>query len=237
MQEPFVFSSRLSESGDGEYAMHYHHQQLAIQRQRRQVEHQRQFHRENYWRENIDRVKRTSPGYCRRAHGPTAIFRGEECLGYSRPTYREHPTIPGLQVEDVCKLCDPRSGKARRDMDDDSDEESAIVYRKSVNPEAVRRRRLAATSEEESMAIVERLKNARRRALRKSMDERRDRNRRKVSGHDRNSRKRSSRYKKITNFGGMVLFTNQQKAPKKNVKKVSKKKTSKKKNVVVRLKE
>lgn len=214
MAERFVFSSTRPDEENGERIMYYNQQQASAQRQRIQVDRRREEVARDYWRENIDRVKRTAPGYCRRNHGQTAMFRDEDCRGQSHPTYREHPTIPGLQVEDVCQLCTPYQArvvqgehgaaystyvqKARRNADEDEDEDDLHS--------AARRRTLGRRRAPTPHVVDPEIAAERRR---------------------RGSRQRESRAKRgrdairkigirpsVTRFGGMVLFSNAQKAPK-----------------------
>ena len=68
------------------------------------------------------------------------------------------------------------------------------------------------------------LVEARRRSFRRSMDERRERSRRQIQGLDQKpERRRDSKY---TRFGGMVMFSNNQKVPKNNKTSTKKKNTS-----------
>jgi hypothetical protein len=71
-------------------------------------------------------------------------------------------------------------------------------------------RRAAAAAPAPAPAPVLTLAEARRRSLRRSMDERRERARRQIQGLDQKpERRRDSKY---TRFGGMMLFSNQSKA-------------------------
>lgn len=97
---------------DIDAAIAYSQGRTGHDRVRRQVESHRRQVAENYVRDNLARTKGAFPNYCRRRYAEQArqlnaqaIFKDEECIGRPHPTYREHPDIPGLQVEDVCTLC------------------------------------------------------------------------------------------------------------------------------------
>ncbi len=105
---------------DIDQAVDYAQRRAEDDRIRRRVEQYRQEKAQNYWRENLVRVKGASRGnYCRRKYGQQAremnavpVFKDEECRGRPHATYREHPEIPGLQVEDVCTLCVQEQARA-----------------------------------------------------------------------------------------------------------------------------
>ena len=115
------YGSRGEEDIDA--AVAYARSRTDNDRARRQMELHRRNAAENYVRDNLVRVKGASRGnYCQKKYGQQArelnaqaIFKDEECIGRAQPTYREHPEIPGLQVEDVCTLCVRDQARAIRD--------------------------------------------------------------------------------------------------------------------------
>lgn len=115
------YGSRGEEDIDA--AVEYSRARTDNDRVRRQMELHRINAAENYVRDNLVRVKGASRGnYCQKKYGQQArelnaqaIFKDEECIGRAQPTYREHPDIPGLQVEDVCTLCVRDQARAIRD--------------------------------------------------------------------------------------------------------------------------
>lgn len=112
-RDPTAREDYGAREADVDDAIAYARRHAEDDRIRRQVEQRRRTAAENYWRENIERVKGASRGnYCRRKYGQQAqemnavpIFKDEECVGRPHPTFRDHPDIQGLRVEDVCTLC------------------------------------------------------------------------------------------------------------------------------------
>ena len=91
--------------------------------------------------------------------------------------------------------------------------------------ELIRRARLERFQAAEHQALTD----ARRRSLRRSLDERRARARDQISGRGQSQeRHRNSRYDKKSRFGGMMIFSNQSKVASSKKKSVKKKKNSKK---------